>query len=65
MLSGFLAVSTALTMLGGNAAFIADEPGSDYALAGAGSEKEVTVHFGDGENQDINMYPILIHPLAV
>ena len=56
MLSGFLAVSTAVTMLGGNAAFIAGEPGSDYALAGAGSEKEVTVHFGDGENQDINIH---------
>lgn len=57
LLSGFLAVATAVSMLGGSAAsMFAEEASTEYALAGAGSGQDVTVHFGDGEDQDINIH---------
>ena len=56
-LAGFLAASTAFTMLSGSAAtLMAEEPGTEYALAGAGSGEDVTVHFGNGEDQDISIH---------
>lgn len=56
-LSGFLAVTTAFTMLSGSAAsLLAEEPATEYALAGAGSGQDVTVHFGNGEDKDINIH---------
>ena len=56
-LSGFLAVSTAVTMLGGQiASFYGDETDSTYALAGEGSGEDITIHFGDGEDQDISIH---------
>ena len=57
MLSGFLAVSTAVTMLGGNTVFFADETAAGtYALAGEGSGEDVTIHFGDDADQEINIH---------
>ena len=57
MLSGFLAVSTAVTMLGGNTVFFADETAAgNYALAGEGSGEDVTIHFGDDADQEINIH---------
>ena len=57
LLSGFLAMSTAITMLGGSAAtMMAEEPATEYALAGAGSGEEITIHFGDDENNDISIH---------
>ena len=57
MLSSFLAVSTAITMISGNVTtLMADEPSTEYALAGAGSGQHVTVHFGNGEDQDISIH---------
>ena len=56
-LSGFLAVSTALTMLGGNAtALMADEAATEYALAGAGSGEDIEIPFGDGDDQTIRIH---------
>ena len=56
-LSGFLAVSTAVTMLSGQtASFYGDEPGSTYALAGEGSGEDITIHFGGDEGKDINIH---------
>jgi hypothetical protein len=52
LLSGFLAVSTAITMLGGSAVtLMAEEPSTEYALAGAGTGQDITIHFGDDEDQ--------------
>ena len=57
LLSGFLAVSTAITMLGGSAAtLLAEEPSTEYALAGAGTGKDITIHFGDDEDNAINVH---------
>lgn len=57
LLSGFLAVSTAITMLGGNATVLsADEAATEYALAGAGSGEDVTIHFGDADDQTIKIH---------
>ena len=56
MLSGFLAVSTAVTMLGGDPAFFAGK--TAYALADEGSGEDVTIHFGD---DDINIH---VNPAA-
>ncbi len=57
LLSGFLAVSTAITMLGGSAAtLLAEEPSTEYALAGAGTGKDITIHFGDDEDKSINVH---------
>ena len=57
LLSGFLAVSTAITMLGGSAAtLLAEEPSTEYALAGAGTGKDITIHFGDDEDQSISIH---------
>lgn len=54
-LVGFLAASTAFTVLGGlSVSLQAEEPVTEYALAGAGSGQDVTVHFGDG--QDISFH---------
>ena len=56
-LTGFLAASTAVMMLSGSAASLyAEESATEYALAGAGSGQDVTVHFGDDENQDISIH---------
>ena len=57
LLSGFLAVSTAITMLGGSAAtLLAEEPSTEYALAGAGTGEDITIHFGDDEDKSINVH---------
>ena len=57
LLSGFLAVATAVSMLGGSAAsMFAEEASTEYALAGAGSGQDVTVHFGDSEDQEISIH---------
>ena len=54
-LVGFLAASTAFTVLSGLPVSLqAEEPVTEYALAGAGSGQDVTVHFGDG--QDISFH---------
>ena len=56
-LSGFLAVSTAMTMFGGNVtALMADEGAAEYALAGDGSGEDITIHFGDEDDQIINIH---------
>ena len=56
-LSGFLAVLTAVTMLSGQTAlFYGDEPDSTYALAGEGSGQDVTIHFGNGADEDIHIH---------
>ena len=52
LFSGFLALSTAITMLGGTV-LTADELSTEYALAGAGSGQDVTIHFGNDIDQDI------------
>jgi len=57
LLSGFLAVSTAITMLGGSAAtLLAEEPSTEYALAGAGTGEDITIHFGDEEDKSISVH---------
>jgi fibro-slime domain-containing protein/LPXTG-motif cell wall-anchored protein len=57
LLSGFLAVSTAIAMLGGSAAtLLAEEPSTEYALAGAGTGEDITIHFGDDEDKSINVH---------
>lgn len=57
LLSGFLAVATAVSMLGGSAAsMFAEEASTEYALAGVGSGQDVTVHFGDSEDQEISIH---------
>lgn len=57
LLSCFLALSVSATMLGGNASVLfADEPATEYALAGALSGQDVTVHFGEDEDKDINIH---------
>ena len=56
-LSGFLAVSTAVTMLSGQTAlFYGNEPDNTYALAGEGSGQDVTIHFGNDTDQDIHIH---------
>ena len=56
-ISRFMAAAVAVTMLGGHTtAVIAEEASTEYALAGAGSGQDVTVHFSDNENHDINIH---------
>lgn len=56
-LSGFLAVSTVVTMLTGQAvSFYGDEPDNAYALAGEGSEENITIHFGANEDTSISIH---------
>ena len=56
-LSGFLAVSTVVTMLTGQTAlFYGDELSSGYALAGEGSEEDITIHFGANEDTSISIH---------
>ena len=82
LLSGFLAVTTAVAMLGGNAGMVfAEEPAAETAIAdysvvddtveemigadesstgnAAAEERrgqDITVHFGNGEAQDISIH---------
>ena len=56
-LSGLLAVSTAVIMLSGQiVSFYGDEPEGEYALAGARSGEDITIHFGEDENKSINVH---------
>ena len=36
--------------------FYGDEPDGEYALAGARSGEDITIHFGDDENKSINVH---------
>ena len=57
MLSGFLAMTCAVSMMSGNVSIaMADEASTEFTLAGAGSGQDVTVRFGSGENQNINLH---------
>lgn len=57
MLSGFLAVACAVSMMSGNVSIaMADDLSTELTLAGAGSGQDVTVRFGNGKNQSINLH---------
>jgi fibro-slime domain-containing protein/LPXTG-motif cell wall-anchored protein len=44
-------------MLGGSAAtLLAEEPSTEYALAGAGTGEDITIHFGDEEDKSISVH---------
>ena len=56
-LSAFLALLTVISMLSGQLAFIhGAETDSTYALAGEGSGEDITIHFGEDEDQHISIH---------